>query len=196
MAAVAALSEDSTSLPGDGPRVVAFAPGEGTRAFVGRTGSAYAALGAGLVLIALGSQHVGSHRTLGVALVALGAAELAWAVAALRGPAPLPRAVLAVLLVGAVGWLASAVTTVGTLGLADVAAVSLQLAGAVLLAIGLRPTASPRSAGPFARLAVLAVGSLVAAAITVPGLAATEAGAAAPGMPGMPGMGAMHGGHG
>lgn len=187
----------ATWAPGRPDRVIsAFAPDEGLRAFVGRTGSAYAALGGGLVLVALGSEHVAHHLALGVALVALGAAELVWAVAALRGPTPLPRVALAVLLGGAVGLLVAAVTVAGALGLADVAVVVLQLTAAVLLAVGQRTTGASASATPVARLAVLAVGSLLVAAITVPGLAATAAGAAAPGMPGMPGMGSVHHGHG
>lgn len=188
--AVAARVEE----PVLGPPRAAFDAGESTRAFVGRTGAAYTALGGGLVLLALGSEHLAHHLALGVLLVATGAAELAWAVLALRGPAPLPRAALATLLAGAVGWLVAGVSVTGTLGLADVAAVGLQLGAAVLLAVGLRPGGSARSAGPAARLVVLAVGSLVAAAITVPGLASTDAGAAAPGMPGM--HGSMHHGHG
>lgn len=170
-----------------------FAPDEDALAFVGRTGSAYAALGAGLVLVALGSEHVAHHLGLGVGALALGAAELVWAVVALRGPAPLPRVALGVLLGGAVGWLAAAASATGTLGLANAVAVTLQLAAAVLLAVCLRSVGSARAAGPVARLTVLAVGSLVAAAITVPGLAATAAGTAAPGMPG---MGSSHHGHG
>ncbi|MEZ0449018.1 hypothetical protein [Cellulomonas sp. ICMP 17802] len=178
--------------PAAAPAVPAFATQEGTRAFVGRTGSAYAALGGGLVLIALGSEHLGHHPGLGVALAVVGVAELGWAVAALRGPAPLPRAALATLLGGAVGWLVAAVAVTGSLGPADVAAAVLQLGAAVLLAVGLRPGPSGRSAGPLVRLGVLALGSLLAATITVPGLASTDAGAAAPGMPGMPGMGSHH----
>ncbi|WP_456787500.1 hypothetical protein [Cellulomonas sp. P5_C5] len=166
---------------------------EGGRAFAGRTGAAYAALGGGLVLVALGAEHLGHHSLLGVTAAVLGAAEIGWAVAALRGPAPLPRLALATLVVGAVGWLVSATAT-GPLGLADVTAAGLQLVAAILLAVAVRPAAAAtRPTRPLTRLGILALGSLVTATLTVPGLAATEAGTQAPGMPG---MGSSHHGHG
>ncbi len=179
-------------------------PSEGARAFIGRTWSAYAALGAGLVLLALASEHLGHHLTLGVALAALGVAEVLWAVLALRGPAPAPRVALAVLLVGGVGWLIAAALLDGVLSGADLAAGALQLGAAVLLGVTLRPTLvvvadppEPQSAEPAGtgtRLAALTLGSLLFAAITVPGLAATDAGDQAhmPGMSGMSGMSSMH----
>lgn len=175
-------------------------PHEGARAFIGRTWSAYAALGAGLVLLALAAEHLAAHLALGVALAALGVAEVLWAVLALRGPAPAPRTALAVLVVGGAGWLLTAVLVDGALSGADVAAGVLQLAGAVLLAVTLRPAlvvvvveeepadVAPTEAGTGTRLAALTLGSLLFATITVPGLAATDAGDHAH----MPGMSSMH----
>jgi hypothetical protein len=167
---------------------------ESLRAFGARTGAAYCALGAGLVVLALGSEHLAHHPTVAVGLVGLGAAEVVWAVLALRGPAPLARAALATLLAGAVAWLVVGTALTGALGLADAAAVGLQLLAGVLLAVTIRPSAPSRAGGPFARVGVLAMTSLVVAAITVPGLASTDAGEQAH-MPGMAGM-SGHGGHG
>lgn len=152
------------------------------------------------MLLALASEHLDQHLTLGVALAALGVAEALWAVLALRGPTPWPRAAFTVLLAGGVGWLVAAVLVDGVLSGADAAAGALQIAGAVLVAVGSRPSAveadpepgDERSAGPGARLAALALGSLLFAALTVPGLAATDAGDHAH----MPGMSSMHEGHG
>lgn len=169
----------------------ATGPAEGLREFGARTGAAYAALGAGLVLLALGSEHLRHHPAVAVGLVVLGGAEAAWSVLALRGPVPVARAALATLLVGAVAWLVVGTSITGALGLSDAAAVGLQLLAGVLLAVAVRPSEPVRGAGPFARVAVLAVASLVVATITVPGLAATDAGAHAhmPGMAGMSGHG-------
>ena len=176
-------------------------PYEGARSFIGRTWSAYAALGAGLVLLALASEHLAEHVTLGVALAALGVAEVLWAVLALRGPAPAPRTALAVLMMGGVGWLVAGALVDGVLSGADLAAGALQLAAAVLLAVALRPmpvvavaaeepepVAAPRGAGNGTRIAALTLGSLLFASITVPGLAATDAGDQAH----MPGMSSTH----
>jgi hypothetical protein len=176
---------------------------EKARSFIGRTWSAYAALGAGLVLLALASEHLAGDLTLGVALAALGVAEVLWAVLALRGPAPSPRAALAVLLTGGVGWLVVAALVDGVLSGADLAAGSLQLVAAVLLAVALRPSpvvsvgpeepvVEPKEAGNGTRLAALTLGALLFASITVPGLAATDAGDHAH-MPGMSSMQGMHG---
>lgn len=183
-------------------------PHEGARQFIGRIWSAYAALGAGLVLLALASEHLARHLTLGVALATLGVAEVLWAVLALRGPVPAPRVALAVLLAGGVGWLLVAALVDGVLSGADLAAGALQLVAGVLLAVATRPAlpaaggpgsagepasaevedGSPREAGTGTRLAALMLGSLLFAAITVPGLAATDAGVHAH----MPGMSSMH----
>ena len=174
----------------------AVLPHESTRAYLSRTWSAYAALGAGLVLLALSSEHLGDHLLLGIGLAVLGGAEVLWAVAGLRGPAPWPRVALGVLLVGGAGWLV--VAAGGTLSGADAAAGGLQLGAAILLAVGISrvpadpPPPDPEPANAVGRLLVLAVGSLVVAAITVPGLAATDAGDQAH----MPGMSSMHGMHG
>ena len=172
-------------------------PHEGAREFIGRTWSAYAALGAGLVLLALGSEHLGPLPVLGTGLAALGLVEVLWAVVALRGPLPTPRAALALVLVGGVGWLVTAVLVDGVLTGADVAAGGLQLAAGVLIAVALPrasvvPSTTPATeVGTGSRLAALAVGSLLVATVTVPGLAATDAGEHAH----MPGMSSTDGTH-
>ncbi|MBD8057395.1 hypothetical protein IC607_00215 [Cellulomonas sp. JH27-2] len=164
---------------------------ERTGALAARTWAADAALGAGLVLFALGAEHLGDHVVLAAILITWGAAETLWAVLALRGPAPLPRSALAVLLVGAAGWVVVQPATRTTIGTADLAVVVLQLAAAMLLAARLRAgrvgagrgnratggAATPVAVGAGRQLAVMAAGALVVATVTVPGLAATNAGA-------------------
>lgn len=188
---------------GPRPSTVAFADDERTATFVARSWAALAALGAGLVLLALGAEHVTAHPLVGAALLGVGAAELLWSLAAMRGPLPLPRTTLGVLLVGAVGWVLAA-PAVGTLGAAELTAVGLQLLAAVLVAVASRTTTSAPDpvarSHPLGRLGLLAAGALAIAALTVPGLAATDAGAHAQphgshGLPGFPGLGG-HAGHG
>ncbi|MDC7120746.1 hypothetical protein OMK64_04260 [Cellulomonas fimi] len=169
-----------------------------------RVGAADATLGVGLVLVALGAEHLRHAPVVAVAAVALGVAELVWACAALRGPVPLPRAALAVLLVGGAGWLVVQPATGEPLGHADVAVAGLQVAAALLVAGGLRlgrdDGAGRRApAGPLAQLVALVVGAGLVAVVTVPALAATDAGAHAQphgshGLPGLPGLGG-HAGH-
>lgn len=183
---------------GPRPRAVAFADDERTASFVARSWAAFTALGAGLVLIALGAEHVAAHTVVGVTLLAFGLAELGWSLAALRGPVPVPRTALGVLLVGGAGWVVLAPGVVGV-GTADVAAAGLQLLGAVLVAIASRTSAHvpvPET-HPVRRLGLMAVGALAVAALTVPGLASTEAGAHAQphGSHGFPRLGG-HAGHG
>lgn len=154
---------------------------------------ALAALGAGLVHVAVGA---GSPLVLLIPLVALGAAELGWAVATFaRDRVPLPWAGFGLLLAPVIGW--ALVLTAGVLsrgaafsGLLPVfpmaSASLLCIVGAALLAIVLRqgdaaadeartPRASaPHGVGRF--LAGIAIGSFAVAAIVTPALAATQAG--------------------
>ncbi|QHT56632.1 hypothetical protein GXP71_11415 [Cellulomonas sp. H30R-01] len=177
---------------------------ESPAAVVLRVGAADATLGAGLVLVALGAEHMGHAPVVAVAAVVLGLAQLVWACAALRGPVPLPRAALAVLLVGGAGWLVVQPATGEPLGHADVAVAGLQVGAALLVAGGLRLArdggARRRApAGALVQLVALVVGAGLVAAVTVPALAATDAGAHAQphgshGLPGLPGLGG-HAGH-
>jgi len=182
--------------PSDPAGVASFAVAEGagaerTGTLATRTWAADAALGAALVQFALGAEHLGDHVVLAAILITWGAAETLWAVLALRGPVPLPRSALAVLLVGAAGWVVVQPATGTTIGTADVAVVVLQLAAAMLLAARLRAgreragredgpkiaAPTPVAVGAGRQLMVMAAGALVFATITVPGLAATNAGA-------------------
>ncbi|WP_029290267.1 hypothetical protein [Cellulomonas sp. HZM] len=141
-----------------------------------RTWAALSALGAGLVLIGTGAPDV--SRPGGATLVALGALEAGWAVLALRGPLPRPHAALGGLALGA-----GVVVVGGVTGVAQLVALALQLAGAVLVAGHVRgqrrepAERTGRPAGTWQRLAVLTSGAALVAVVTVPGLAGTDAGA-------------------
>ncbi len=127
-------------------------------------------------------------------LLALGSAELGWALAALRlGRPPAPRAALTV---AVAGLLALGPLALGGSGLhvdALLGAAALQLLAAALLALRPRLREAPERPGRYL-VAVLA-GSLLVSAITTPSLAATTAGGAA--VPhGEHGIEAPPGGHG
>lgn len=177
---------------------------ESSAAVVLRVGAADATLGAGLVLVALGAEHVRHAPVVAVAALVLGLAQLAWACAALRGAVPLPRTALAALLAGGAGWLVVQPTTGEPLGHADAAVAGLQVAAALLVAGGLRlgrdgDAARRAPAGALVQLLALVVGAGLVAVVTVPALAATDAGAHAQphgshGLPDLPGLGG-HAGH-
>lgn len=153
---------------------------EGALALTGRTWSALGALGFGLVANGLGAGHLAHHLAAGVALAATGLAAVGWAVLALRGPAPAQRAAVVGLLAAGPAALASAPLTGTATTAAEGAALVLALGSAILLALGTRAAGAPgrphRLGGP-GQAAVLTVGALLVALVTVPGLAATEAGA-------------------
>lgn len=193
------------SRPAGGARSVpdgTVADAEGALALTGRTWAALGALGFGLVASGTGAGHLEHHPAVGVALAAAGIAAIGWAVLALRGPAPVPRAVVAALLVAGPATLLSAPLTGTATSAAEGAALVLALGAAILLALGRRAAAAPDRPDRLHRLGgagqagVLALGALLVALVTVPGLAATEAGAhAVPhgshGLPAEPG----HSGH-
>jgi len=159
---------------------VARGDAETVGALTARTWAADASLGAGLVLFALGAEHLVDHVALAVVLIGWAAAETLWAVLALRGPVPLPRSALAVLLAGAAGWVVVQPASGLRIGAADAAVVVLQLAAALLLAAHVRGHGHARRAVPVGavrQLLVMAVGALLATVVAVPGLAATNAGA-------------------
>ncbi|MDM7855686.1 hypothetical protein [Cellulomonas alba] len=170
-----------------------FADGEPLAAFVRRTWLGYGVLAAALVRLAVASEHLSDHALIGVTAAVWGAAELGWAGTALRGPLRARRTAFFGLALGAVGWVL-VLPTAGVVGVADAVVVGLELVCALVLAVDLRlgprARARPVRAGVWGRLGLLALGALVAALITVPTLATTEAGAHAtmPGMGGMPGM--------
>ncbi|QGQ18646.1 hypothetical protein GC089_04550 [Cellulomonas sp. JZ18] len=172
-----------------------------------RTWGGYGALGTGLVLVALGAEHLRHHPALSVLLLPLGAATLLVAVLSLRGAGRhlRPGGVLTAV-AGAAAVLAGLGT--GRTGTAELVALVLGVLSGALLAA----SAGPRAAGVVARrdgrgeqdtpgddggnawsrLALLALGALLASAATVQGLAATEAGEHA--VPhGLHGIGGHHG---
>jgi hypothetical protein len=172
---------------------------EGALALTGRTWAALGALGFGLVASGTGAGHLEHHLAVGVALAAAGIAAIGWAVLALRGPAPAPRAAVAALLVTGPATLLSAPLTGTATTAAEGAALVLALGAAILLALGRRAAGAPgrlHRLGGAGQAGVLALGALLVALVTVPGLAATEAGAHAiphgsHGLPAQPG----HAGH-
>lgn len=159
-------------------------PQEGTGVFAARTWGGYAALGTGLVLLALGSEHLDHHVAASVLLLPLGAAAIAVAVLALRGGGRHLRVGGPVVAAaGAAGILTGLATAQA--GTAEVTALGLGVVGGALLAAAGRPGAAPvppaadaRTAArrAWGRLALLSAGALLASAATVNGLAATEAG--------------------
>lgn len=174
--------------PASGPRVVPAAAtaaadttaAEGALALTGRTWSALGALGFGLVANGLGAGHLEHHLAVGVALAVAGLAAMGWAVLALRGPAPAPRVAVAGLLVAGPAALLSSPLTGTVATAAEAAALVLALGSAILLALGTRAAGAPgrpHRLGGAGQAGVLAAGALLVALVTVPGLAATEAGA-------------------
>ena len=146
---------------------------------VTRSALGFAALGAGLLHLALA---VGSVPGLATGLAVAGGAEFLWGVLAVSRPGvPLPRAAIVGALVPPIAWIVLLLLAVdGPRTLPMLAATALDLAVAVLLAIGLRrePRAEPRHPA-----VGIVVAGLVVAAITVPALIATEVTAQLPAPP-------------
>ncbi|HYQ77341.1 hypothetical protein [Cellulomonas sp.] len=154
---------------------------EGALQALTRQWSSLAALGLGLVACGVGAGHLEHHLPVGVALAALGLVAIGWGVLALRGPAPAPRVAAGVALASGPAVLLSAPLTGTATTAAEAAALVLGLAAGVLLALGLRAAGAPgprrRAPGGAGQAGTLAAGALLVALVTVPGLAATEAGA-------------------
>lgn len=142
-----------------------------TATAVTRSALGFAALGAGLIHLALA---VGAEPWLATALAVVGGAEFLWGVLAVSRPGvPIPRIGLVGALVPPALWvvlLLAAAT--GPKPLPMLAATALDLAVAVLLAVGLRRGEGREPRRPAVGIAIAA---LVVAAITVPALIATEA---------------------
>lgn len=144
----------------------------------------FCGLGAGLVHVAVGVESV---LPVGVPLIVIGVVELVWGIFAFTSATlPLPRVVRIAALVPILGWVL--VLVLGGSGAVETPRVlPLLLASLldVLIAIGITwmlrrdpaKAASPLRAGRY--LVALAVGALVVSALTIPALAATEAGFAA-----------------
>jgi hypothetical protein len=166
-----------------------------------RTGAALAALGLGLVAAGLGAGHLAAHptpvgRLVGGALVALAGVALGWGVLALRGPVPGPRVAVGLLLALSPAVLLSPVPTGTPPGPAEAVALLLAVAAAAVLAVGLRLGTTDRRPTVLGQVGSLALAALLVAVVTVPGLAATDAGAhAVPhGSHGLPAERSHHGG--
>jgi drug/metabolite transporter (DMT)-like permease len=155
------------------------AAAEGALQALARQWSSLAALGLGLVACGVGAGHLEHHLPVGIALAAFGLVAIGWGVLALRGPAPAPRAAAGVALVSGPAVLLSAPLTGTATTAAEAAGLVLGLAAGVLLALGLRASRAPgrRAPGGAGQAGTLAAGALLVALVTVPGLAATEAGA-------------------
>ena len=144
---------------------------------------AFAAVGAGLIHLAL---VVGAPLPFAVAFAAVGAAELAWGVAAMAATRlPVPRVAFAGALLPPVLWACVllgevALGVAAPLPLLPLAAASvLGFFAAAVVGVQLRRSEprSPRPEPGAARYLVgLFAGALVVASITTPALAATEAG--------------------
>lgn len=178
---------------------------EGSLQLGTRLWASMAALGFGLVAAGIGSGHLEHHLAVGIAVAALGLVAIGWSLAALRGPAPAPRAAVGVLLVAGPAVLLTSPLTGTATTAAEGAALVLALGAAIALALGARAATAPgtrRRAGAGGQVALLASGALLVAMVTVPGLAATEAGAHAvphgshgSPSPGLPAEQSHHGGH-
>jgi hypothetical protein len=164
----------------------------------------FLALGAGLIHVAL---VIGSPLFLGIPLILIGAAEFAWGVFAFAAPAlPLPRVARVAALVPILGWavllVVGAAGAAGALGGLRVLPMLVASLLDLAIAIGItwilrrdpaRPAAPLR---PGRYLLGLGAGALVVTALTLPALAATEAGAAAiPDGPFELNLPGSHGGH-
>ncbi|VTR76787.1 hypothetical protein [Cellulomonas hominis] len=172
--------EDGRTRPAGEPGVGATAPAEGALELTARLWAGLGALGLGLVTAGVAAGHLARDPAAGVALAVVGLAVLGWAVAALRAPVRAPGAAVgALLLVGPAALLAAPLTQSRPTA-AEAAALTLGLGTAIALALGRRAATAPgprRALGARGQAGVLATGALLVALVTVPGLAATEAGA-------------------
>lgn len=152
-----------------------------------RTWLAFAAIGAGLIHLAL---VIGLPLPVGLVLAALGLVEFGWGVLTFaREPLVAPRVALVVALMPVVTWTLLLVTSsvseapelAASFGFLPLAVASLfELFAVAVLGVHLRRRRESDAAsvfpGTFRYLLGLAVGALVVAGLTAPALAATEAG--------------------
>jgi hypothetical protein len=175
------------------------------RADVARCWAGFASLGAGLIHLAVVQEHFDEWWLYGTFFLAVGIAQIIWAVVALASDKP-PWLALTAWCNFAIVVLWAVTRTTGlpfgpepgqaeAVGRADVLCCVLELVvfGALMvvprLAARDERTAGRRPVGTF--VALMFVGALVSAAITTPALAATPAGGG--GMENMDGMGHMDG---
>lgn len=141
-----------------------------------RVWAALAGLGFGLIALGVGSGHVGPHPVVGAVDVGIGLAATAWALAALRGPRALGSRPAVALAVAAPVILLSAPIAGVLPTAAEASALALGTFSAVLAALAIRLGPEPADPPAGRQAAALAVGALLVATLTVPGLAATNAG--------------------
>lgn len=137
---------------------------------VTRSALGFAALGAGLIHLALA---VDATPWLAALLAVTGGVEFLWGVLAVSRPGvPLPRAAIAGALVPPAGWVVLLVLAVESpRPLPMLAATALDLAVAVLLAVGLRRGMAAEPRHPVVGIVVAGV---LVAAVAIPALIATE----------------------
>ncbi|RMI04928.1 hypothetical protein, partial [Cellulomonas triticagri] len=109
---------------------------EGSLQLGARLWASMAALGFGLVAAGIGSGHLEHHLAVGIAVAALGLVAIGWSLAALRGPAPVPRVAVGVLLVAGPAVLLTSPLTGTATTAAEGAALVLALGAAIALALG------------------------------------------------------------
>jgi hypothetical protein len=180
---------------GEPPTLVDSVPNDARRDSLGARGlrmpggvvvirwwAGFALLGAGLIHLAVVSEHVAHWWLHGVFFVVLGVVQIAWAVQAMANDLPLPRLVAAVnaaviglwfltrttgLPVGPEPWQAEAV------GTADLVCTGLEAVVVVLLMLtARRPNVQESTALTKVQLRMIAVGALATAAVTVAALTA------------------------
>ena len=154
---------------------------------VARLWAGFALLGAGLIHLAVVREHAGISPLHGAFFVAAGGLQVLWAVMTMaRTTAPLPRVVGAVQLGLVAMWAVSRTTglpvapapwTREAVGAADLLAVLLELVALAALAVtSSRTRIARRTIRPRRFLAGAGAGALLAALLTTPALAATDAG--------------------
>jgi hypothetical protein len=154
----------------------------------------FLALGAGVIHLAL---VIAAPLPVAVPLLAVGAAEFAWGVFAFTAPrVPVPRVARLLALVPILGWAVLLLAGVGGLG---VRTLPMLVAGLfdVVISIGIsivvrRAGRAQAPIGSARYLIGLAVGALLVGALTVPALAATEAGGSAVPDVDLPGLHPSH----
>jgi hypothetical protein len=145
----------------------------------------FCALGAGLIHLAL---VIGSPPAVAIPLLLIGAAEFAWGVFAFTAPTlPLPQVARAGALVPLLGWVVVLVVTGGSGAIEGLRVLPMLVASLLDLAIAIGitgmlrrdPERPPVPLRPGRYLLGVGAGALVVTALTMPALAATEAGFAA-----------------
>jgi hypothetical protein len=149
---------------------------------------AFALLGAGLVHLAVVSEHFAESVQHGLFFAVTGTVQLGWAIAAMAGSrVPAPRALVAFQVAVVAVWAASRTVglpvppdawTTEPVGTADLLAIALEVVAvaATLLAVRSQRAVAAPTTSSGRLLAGAAAGALLVSALTTPALAATDAG--------------------